>query len=226
VEREGENHEPLGPLDSAELYSRSRGEDEELEQIAERIVGLSSNWVYSGHAAEWNRCLGRAGGRDSSKNPGCGSAFSVLAVQRRSSSERSPHALAGDTGCAVPCPHPALRRHLMPHSPSVFFSYRDSVQVGWAGRPQASQAHVGWWWCLPKSRERSRQAAILWQQRPGNPDFLRCVNGGFAQPCPACPRKVRAACRLCHGRRAPARNAATLPPPRESAARRMGTHSK
>lgn len=42
------------------------------------------------------------------------------------------------------------------------------------------------------------QAAILGQRRPGNPDSLRCMNGWFVQPSPACLRKARAACLLCN----------------------------
>lgn len=120
-------------------------------------------------------------------------------LSRRTSALNPPHVhLQVILVLIQPCLYPALRRPLNLRSPSVF-SARESIQVGQASRLQANQIHVGWWCCLPKSRECSRQAAILWQQRPGNPDFLRCMNGGFVQPSPPCLRKVRAACWLCDG---------------------------
>lgn len=54
---------------------------------------------------------------------------------------------------------------------------------------------------LPSQEQgiRDGQSAMLQQQKPGNSDFLRCMNGGFVQPSPACLGEVRAACWLCHG---------------------------
>lgn len=48
-------------------------------------------------------------GRDSSKSPGWGSAFVVLAIEKNISSEPSPCTLAGDTRAdpAMPLPSPA-----------------------------------------------------------------------------------------------------------------------